>query len=377
MMSAKSHLPIGIYSEAHAAGPWPPSRTKVGTVHNPAAERNVAWRMLSAASDLPHETRALFPGSAAKFLPDFRGFLRLAALYDNVAISVQGSPSALLHYYSALQLAKAELLVHMPSTVFNTKVGHGLSFNPEEGKSLNGDSLKVQNGVFRELYEHRTGVQLPIGTRLKVTALLRSCSDIAFEVEQAQLGRCTAAAIEHFVVGGPSGAKSLFFFDDQKFLTGRNATSAQLLKSYRKVRPSAALPASNAVPAVAFESRWEIPLSKPPDFTPVDIDRTCERASKELSLFLGIPIYGRTMFSTSLRKSSLLAVPPDLARYAAMFYLSSVVRYKPSRLEADGWILDAFSTEAGVHLLRAAVWGITGTLYRFVTPEAAALGLYR
>src|SRR5688500_239436 len=64
----------------------------------------------------------------------------------------------------------------------------------------------------------------------------------------------------------------------------------------------------------------------------------------------------------------------------AMFYLSSVVRYKPSRIEESGkseapWILDAFSREAGPHLVRSALAGITGRLHTFRSPEALAVGV--
>ena len=58
-------------------------------------------------------------------------------------------------------------------------------------------------------------------------------------------------------------------------------------------------------------------------------------------------------------------MPPDLARYAAMFYCSSVARYRPSLLHADAqgegaWILNTFVMEARLLLLRSAVQGITG-----------------
>ena len=93
-----------------------------------------------------------------------------------------------------------------------------------------------------------------------------------------------------------------------------------------------------------------------------------------------MPVYGKAHAAPSRLKTKFDALPPDLARYAAIFYLSSLVRYKPSRLDDSGrsearWILESFSAEAGLHLLSAALKGITGTLHTFLSPEAAVLGI--
>jgi hypothetical protein len=58
-------------------------------------------------------------------------------------------------------------------------------------------------------------------------------------------------------------------------------------------------------------------------------------------------------------------MPASLARYAIMYYVSSLVRYKPSALDrslrgTQAWLLDAFTYEAALPLLQNALSAIQG-----------------
>ena len=58
-------------------------------------------------------------------------------------------------------------------------------------------------------------------------------------------------------------------------------------------------------------------------------------------------------------------MPAPLARYAAIFYLSSLVRYKPSALDPVrqgriAWLFDSFAREAPRRILANSVSGILG-----------------
>jgi len=58
-------------------------------------------------------------------------------------------------------------------------------------------------------------------------------------------------------------------------------------------------------------------------------------------------------------------MPVSLARYASLFYLSSLVRYKPSSLDPQSqgkqaWLFDSFVSECALALLTEATDGITG-----------------
>lgn len=67
----------------------------------------------------------------------------------------------------------------------------------------------------------------------------------------------------------------------------------------------------------------------------------------------------------SLYKSQTLPMAASLARYVAMFYLSSVVRYRPDLLDdrdfaLDAWFSNRLPKESAIHLLLNAISGIEG-----------------
>jgi hypothetical protein len=80
----------------------------------------------------------------------------------------------------------------------------------------------------------------------------------------------------------------------------------------------------------------------------------------------------------SLFKSRMLPMPASLARYALMFYVSSLVRYKPSQLDPQtharqAWILDSFTDLAAPLLIRAALSGIEQVPHFYFSEEAFRL----
>ncbi|MDP1712528.1 MAG: hypothetical protein Q8K86_08735 [Candidatus Nanopelagicaceae bacterium] len=71
------------------------------------------------------------------------------------------------------------------------------------------------------------------------------------------------------------------------------------------------------------------------------------------------------MVTHSLFKSKPLVIPLDLARYAAMFYLSSLVRYNPAVLDnnkqsTQAWLMDSLSREVPLNMLVGSLVGIRG-----------------
>lgn len=317
------------------------------------------------------------PADFKRYGADFRQYIRQARVYDDASMHVRGSSRGLLQYYAVLQLAKAELLVHRPASVFNTRVGHGLSFSPERARSFLGDRLTVQNdGVFRELFELRTGDVLPIGTTVGVADLLRACPDVGFEVGQAGLGETRSGHLEHFVVWDDTQCWSVLLLIDRGDFVSSAASMKQLRKSYSQVELGSSRLPRLGQPGWVFESNWTVPAAGG-SVTGAELEEVGNRVTDDLAPFLGMPMYGLATLAPSQLKSRLLPMPPDLARYAVTFYVSSVVRYKPSRLVGDdppaGWMLDAFTEEACVHLLRSALAGITGTVLSTNSPESLQL----
>jgi hypothetical protein len=97
-----------------------------------------------------------------------------------------------------------------------------------------------------------------------------------------------------------------------------------------------------------------------------DFEAVSRQVEQLIQPIQSIGSYGLDEWAPSLYKSRWLPMRPDLSRYSAMFYCSSVARYRPSMLSAanDGggpaWLLGGFVSEARIHLLRDAVRGVTG-----------------
>lgn len=66
-------------------------------------------------------------------------------------------------------------------------------------------------------------------------------------------------------------------------------------------------------------------------------------------------------------------MPATLARYAVMFYVSSLVRYWPSNLDPrvrseQAWLLDAFTNQAAVPIIRSLFNWVSETEVVFMAP---------
>lgn len=338
----------------------------------------MVWRMLQSLTQVATSAPDLFPDSAAakQYWPDLREYIRIAHTYYRAASTTGGVASALPLYYSALQLAKAELLVKDPHSVFQKEAHHGLTFRPERSKSMRSDKLRVRSGVFRSLYRARTGLAIDDGTNIPVKALLQRLPDIGFEVAHVKLGPPTFQSFEHYVGHDGAQAWSLVTIPNDSVCWKSAATRKRLLDKYRRVAPWHNTPA----PAdhVVLESVCAHTLLSPNLCVADDQDRVCGEAMKALAPLVGSPIYLMQVMAPSLVGGEFLPMPPDLARYASIFYLSSVIRYKPSRVSEDAktddpWLLSALVAEAGVHLVRSFLDQISGTQYLFASPEATAL----
>lgn len=99
-----------------------------------------------------------------------------------------------------------------------------------------------------------------------------------------------------------------------------------------------------------------------------DLDAARQQLKGLLKSHVSEPINYQAEFrlTHTLHKSKAFVLPLDLARYAAIFYLSSLVRYKPSALDGvyegtQSWLMDSLSREVPINLLAGSLMGILGT----------------
>src|SRR5438105_1022251 len=116
------------------------------------------WELIGLESDIPERGRSLFTGNYSHrnaLFREFRSYIRQAKEYDIAAKGVAATSAGLLHYYTAMNLAKAELLRTTPNPVTGLKITHGLSYSPTAARTIAGDRLRVNDGIFPLLYRKR------------------------------------------------------------------------------------------------------------------------------------------------------------------------------------------------------------------------------
>jgi hypothetical protein len=116
-----------------------------------------------------------------------------------------------------------------------------------------------------------------------------------------------------------------------------------------------------------FQSKWTVPRLAAPNLGQIDAIQVSQLANQRLTPYVQEASEETSdgAIAGSIFKSKLLAMPSSLARYAILFYLSSLVRYDPAsvdyRVSPDqAWLADAICDQSRIWILRDALSGITG-----------------
>jgi hypothetical protein len=324
---------------------------------------------------------SLFTGTRAEKLTvwnEFKNFVRQAETYYWAASQVKDSSAALLYYYSMLNLAKAELLTD-PTTrpqVLQQDIHHGLSYKPSRAKSLLGDRIRVVDGVFPLLYAKRLQRQIPIQRQLAVQRLLSNVPEIGWELETAKIGSHQVVGGLHAIVMDDNELWCLLALNEPvERLTNNRITRILFDRYFEPVDPLTnwrdvfSLSGRTAMQFSFYQGKRHYPRSNKssPVLDGSDIENVLNdtwqhlQAVSDASTIEGFDV----LICPSLLKSELIPMPASLARYALIYYVSSLVRYKPSALDrstrgTQAWLLDAFTNEAALPLLQNALSAIQG-----------------
>jgi hypothetical protein len=260
-----------------------------------------------------------------------------------------------------LNFAKAELLNQHHSRIVDIRIGHGLSFHPVRAKSVAGDYLQVNSGVFPILYEQRTGYPLQEGTRLPLNRLLCAVPEIGSQVNDSgiaspQFTLFDVALVHH----KDTAAWWILLRLDPNFENCSSATKSLVLRHFRRVEPSN-----------GWKDKWKeiFSISKRmirPEPVFLESKRIITGASTSIDAMLAImtdisDVYdilvdGAADAIITPYLPNKLVMPPSLARYALTFYASSLVRYRPSAFDADrspeqAYLFDAIARECALPML--------------------------
>jgi hypothetical protein len=129
-------------------------------------------------------------------------------------------------------------------------------------------------------------------------------------------------------------------------------------------------------PAYSFESLLTVPRSNPNEWNlhgPLSIvwqiRQILSRAPTDSA---------DAWLCPSIYSSRMLPMPSSLARYAAIFYASSLVRYRPSMFDPqscpqNSYLFDAVARECALPLLIDALCGLEGKAQIFVSKDGLRL----
>lgn len=343
-----------------------------------APSDKLAWMQLRQLTDDPEQAMALFSGSRAErnsLYKEFRNYVRQARIYWTVGSRTEGSAAALPYYYSALNLAKAELLKTHASVVLNQFPHHGLRLRATSTSSIRGDRLATQRGVFSFLYEKRVGSQLPRSS-LRVVNLLSLISEIGHEMAEFGRSRPSALPVLHTVASDPHSAWSLLLVESFPPLDPREPIARTISRNYEQIALTD-FPQWRELFAVSsrtvgnwvtlYQSKQVFTLASAGGPAQPDFGAAARFPGDIFGAAVGSPVGRQCEFLLvpTLTKTTPLVMPVSLARYASLFYLSSLVRYKPSSLDPQSqgkqaWLFDSFVSECALALLTEATDGITG-----------------
>jgi hypothetical protein len=347
------------------------------------------WRLLRGWSDVPERGRTLFRPPLAnqnKLLAEFRAFVHQAETYYEAAEHMPGVSAALPLYYFALNLAKAELLVHAPTRIIaGARIGHGLSTRFGRTANARADRLDVKDGVFTVLYRQRVGMGLG-RQALSVQRILRNVPEVGFELSEVG-DRPQAAGAVHSMPTSVNEIWSLLAVLRGAPILSSASSSRELARHFLEVTAPEEAPRIFALserwgPVAQsyryFESRRPIPTQPmaPGTVPEASIIECATTTWRQVRTLMDDVAEGSSDLVTtpSLYRSRLVPLPASLARYAALFYASEVVRYRPARFDpttdaAAAWLFESLIAEAPRLILASALSHISGTRYVFHSPD--------
>ncbi len=297
------------------------------------------------------QTKGLQPPSDhQKIFHWFQAFVRQAKSYYSSAKTLHYRSSSLLYYYSFLNLVKAYLLLIQPQMIMDQRVLHGLFYEiPTTNTDFQLEIIRVRGGAFPMFYEAQTSTVISSTTNLSlnIVNLLSYPTEISYQYRLSGYGgpntlsSLAVAAVDRTInqvwtiLGFPAEASLNGFLSlhtnflhtyqevqiNQDLLAlvfGMSVPELYYFRFFQEIATTQALDNGGSIDQVVFKQKIVNDLS--PDYSSHYFDD-----NRDFDLVLP---YTDTTNTTPIPITEVLAI------YAAMFYLSSLVRYRPDYLEA-------------------------------------------
>lgn len=327
------------------------------------------------------------PPSHQEIFNSFRAFVRQAKSYYSSAKTLHYRSSSLLYYYSFLNLVKAYLALIQPQNIMGQRVHHGLNYNPSTTNTdFQLETIGVREGAFPMFYEAQTSNAIPTTTNLhlNIVKLLSYPNELSFQYLLAGYGSVGILPSIAATVIDQSNNQSwtIIGIPPVASLNDYLSLYANFLQIYQEVEIGIdqLIPVFFGVnPSELFIYRFFQEIITTP--TPVSgrgIDRVIpmQRIIHDLSPYISTHYFDDNrdfdlvVPYTDTTHPTPIPITEALAIYAIMFYLSSLVRYRPDYLEAllntkPAWLIENFVTSTPETFLRIMVCKIIGIDYIF------------
>ncbi|NTW27593.1 MAG: hypothetical protein HGA36_04670 [Candidatus Moranbacteria bacterium] len=352
-------------------------------VNDPSKRETELWMILEQYSEIK-EVRKKFiknlgiknSNKAEKVSKNFQSFVRQAKNYYFAAKKLPNSSSALLYYYSFLNLIKALLILHYSDKI-SGKISHGLQAKDKRGNNFKDEHVLFRDGVFKLLYEHETGEKIKDKTSFSISTLLGYCNDISYQYSIGGFGESLNARglMILFIDKNRNkawGTLALYNFESIEKCKKR---VAKFKENYEEISmdKSVARECFNLMGAEMHSFRFfegkEYTVALPDGTSEFQIINEIKECTKG---FLIPNLYDDKNIDFNLaspyKQSNQILMNEFLSIYAVMFYLSSLVRYQPYYLDKildkkESWLINSFIESCPQTFLLYAVSKITRQNY--------------
>ncbi len=334
------------------------------------------------------QTKGLQPQSLHQEIFQYlQAFVRQAKSYYGSAKTLHYRSSSLLYYYSFLNLVKAYLLLKNPQMIMgrtNQAVTHGLSYKTSTTNTdFQLEIVRVCDGIFPIFYEAETStvISTAINSTLNISSLLGYPTDINREYLMVNYGNgkilsSLAAILTHrpqnqawTVLGIPARPGLNEFLN----LHSNFLNAYQEVQIYPLFYPVFDIPPQELLSHRFFQDITPIPMNS---IDMVNENVLFQKIIDALNPHFSVHYYDdHNGFDLALPYQDATHTTPlpmneVLAIYAVMFYLSSLVRYRPNYLESllnhkPAWLIENFVNSTPETFLKMMVSKIVGTDFVF------------
>jgi YaaC-like Protein len=317
----------------------------------------------------------------------FQAFVRQAKSYYSSAKTLHYRSSSLLYYYSFLNLVKAYLLLIQPQRIMGQAVYHGLSYNPSTTNTdFQLEIIGVHQGAFPMFYEAQTssGISTAANSSLNIVNLLSYPTEISHQYRLAYYGyRNILSSIASVAIDRPNNQSWIILgIPAEASLNGFLSLHVNFLQTYQEVeidinQLALVFVGMSLLELSTFRFFQELTITPTPAITRI-ISRVVplQRLINDLSPYISTHYFDDNkdfdlvLPYTDTTRPTPIPITEALAIYAVMFYLSSLVRYRPDYLESllntkPAWLIENFVTSAPETFLRIMVSKIIGIDYIF------------